>query len=266
MPGLNVLIMKKLLFLFAAILITSCIGSGDLYYQSLEKGAEIPSTKGTLDHSDWDALLKKHVDKAGFVDYDGFKKDREKLKSYLTYLGSNAPTKSSSLNEQFAYYINLYNAATVEIILENDQPASIKDIGSTVNPVWIQDFIKVGGKEYSLADIEKGVLQKMGDPRIHFAINCASFSCPKLLDEAYTAANVDALMDEAANEFVNSDKNDLSNSKNPKLSSIFSFYPKDFTAGGMTLIEYVNQYATKKIDESATITYKDYDWSLNKQK
>ncbi len=258
--------MKKWLGLLSLILVASCVGSGDLYYQQLSKGQEIPSTKGDLDHSDWDKLLKKHVNKAGFVDYDGFSKDRSGLKSYLDYLGNNAPKKSSSINEQFAYYINLYNAATVEIILENNQPASIKDIGSSINPVWIQNFIKVGDREYSLADIEKGVLQKMGDPRIHFAINCASFSCPKLLDKAYTAANVDALMDEAANEFVNSDKNDLSDSSNPKLSSIFNFYPKDFTAGGMTLIEYVNQYAENKIKPGATITYKDYDWSLNKQK
>lgn len=258
--------MKKWIGLLGLLLIVSCVGSGDLYYQQLAKGQEIPSTEGDIDHSDWDKLLKKHVNSKGFVDYAGFEKDRSSLKGYLDYLGKNAPKKSSSINEQFAYYINLYNAATVEIILENDMPASIKDIGSAVNPVWIQNFIKVGDKEYSLADIEKGVLQKMNDPRIHFAINCASYSCPKLQDKAYTASNVNELMDTAAKEFVNSDKNDLSDPSNPKLSSIFDFYPKDFTAGGMTLIEYVNQYTKTKIKPGATITYKDYDWSLNKQK
>ncbi|ARN78692.1 hypothetical protein BST97_12205 [Nonlabens spongiae] len=251
--------------LICLALFSSCIGSGDLHYAQLQQGEEISSQKGILDHSEWDGLLKKYVNKAGFVDYDGFQKDRQKLKDYLEYLNQNAPQKSWGLNEQFAFYINLYNAATVEIILENNQPASIKDIGSTVNPVWIQDFIRVDGKEYSLADIEKGVLQKMGDPRIHFAINCASYSCPKLQNTAFTAANVDELMDKSAREFVNSDKNDLSNSSNPKLSSIFKWYKGDFTDSGMTLIEYVNQYADKKINEGAQLDFKDYDWSLNKQ-
>ena len=108
-----------ILFLFSA-LITSCIGSGDLYYSSLQQGQNIPAQTGTLDHSNWDALLKSYVNKEGFVDYDGFKKDREKLQSYLTYLSNNAPQKSWSINQQFAYYINLYNAATVEVISNDD--------------------------------------------------------------------------------------------------------------------------------------------------
>ena len=254
-----------LITLFCFALFSSCVGSGDLHYARLQQGQEISSQKGELDHSAWDSLLKKYVNEAGFVDYDGFQQDRQKLQDYLEYLNQNAPQKSWGLNEQFAFYINLYNAATVEIILENNQPESIKDIGSTVNPVWIHDFIKVGGKEYSLADIEKGVLQKMGDPRIHFAINCASYSCPKLQNKAFTASNVDELMKKSAREFVNSGKNDLNDSSNPKLSSIFKWYKSDFTDSGMNLIQYVNQYADNKISEGASIDYKDYDWSLNKQ-
>ncbi|WP_124981806.1 DUF547 domain-containing protein [Nonlabens xiamenensis] len=257
--------MKYICTFLVLIFTVSCIGSGDLYYQSLQKDQEIPSDKGQLDHSQWDQLLNKHVNEEGFVDYDGMEEDRSALKEYLTYLGTNPPQKSWSISEQFAYYINLYNAATVEIILENDQPGSIKDIGSTLNPVWIQDFIKVGKKDYSLADIEKSVLQKMGDPRIHFAINCASYSCPKLMNKAYTAENVDQMMDQAADDFVNSDKNDLTDPNHPKLSSIFKFYPSDFKAGGLSIIEYVNQYADNKINPGAELSYKDYDWSLNKQ-
>jgi len=257
----NIIILSGL---FISIL-TSCIGSGDLFYSSLNKGSEISKSEGQLDHSKWDQLLKAHVNENGFVDYNGFKKDRSKLQDYLEYLNQNAPQKDWGLNQQFAFYINLYNAATVEIILENNQPESIKDIGSTVNLVWIQDFIKVGGKDYSLADIEKSVLQKMGDPRIHFAINCASYSCPKLMNTAYTASNVDEMMDQAAKEFINSDKNDLSNPENPKLSRIFKWYSSDFESTGMSIIEYINQYADSKINKGAALDYKDYDWSLNKQ-
>jgi hypothetical protein len=257
--------MNKLAYVVVVFFLTSCIGSGDLYYQSLQKGDEIPATTGTLDHSDWDALLKKHVNTNGFVDYSGFNEDRAILKKYIAYLGNNAPSKSSSLNAQFAYYINLYNAAIVEVVLENDQPESIKDIGSTVSPVWIQDFIKVGDNDYSLADIERGVLQKMGDPRIHFAINCASYSCPKLQNRAFTAANVNELMEVATNQFVNSNKNDLNDPDSPKLSKIFKWYESDFTVTGSTVVEFINTYADQKISENAKVLYKDYDWSLNKE-
>ncbi len=257
--------MKNILYLSFYLLVSACVSSSGLSYSSLAAGDEIPSESGELDHSAWDKLLNQHVNSDGFVDYQAFLENHEGLKSYLAYLGKNSPADDTPINEQFAYYINLYNAATIHIMLENDIPASIKDIGSVVNPVWIQDFIEIGDSNYSLADIEKGVLQEMGDPRIHFAINCASYSCPKLMDTAYTAENVDEMMNQAATKFVNSDKNDLSDPDNPKLSSIFKWYRSDFTDSGMSLIEYVNQYADKKISPDAEVDYLDYDWSINKQ-
>ena len=259
-------IMRYITVVLLVLLTASCVGGGDLYYQTLQKDQEIPSEKGQLDHSKWDAILKEYVDDEGFVDYVGLKEEQEELKEYLSYLNVNVPQKSWSINEQFAYYINLYNANTVDLILMNDLPASIKDIDGPLGQVWLKKFAQVDNKEYSLAAIEKNVLQKMGDARIHFAINCASFSCPKLQNTAFTAANVDALMDKSAKEFVNSDKNDLSDPQNPKLSSIFDFYPADFTQNGMTLAQFINQYADTQIAEKDSYSYKDYDWSLNSQK
>lgn len=258
--------MKYVSIILLVLLTASCIGGGDLYYQTLKKNQEIPSQKGQIDHSTWDVLLKKYVNEDGFVDYDGFKSEQAQLKEYLNYLNKNAPQQDWSINEQFAYYINLYNAATVDLILMNNMPSSIKDIDGPLGQVWLKKYIKVNDKEYSLAAIEKNVLQKMGDPRIHFAINCASYSCPKLQNEAFTAVNVNALMDQSAREFINSDKNDLSNPDDPKLSSIFKFYPEDFTQNGKSLAGYINQYAERRIAEKDSYTYKEYDWSLNKQK
>lgn len=258
--------MKKIAYLLSILFIAaSCVGSGGLHYDELKNGEKIEASRAQLDHSNYDALLKKYVNEAGFVDYEGLATEQAALKSYLVYLGTNPPRKDWETGEQFAYYINLYNASTLDLIIDNDMPGSIKDIDGPFGQVWIKKFIVVDGDDYSLADIEKGILQKMGDARIHFAINCASVSCPKLLKNAYTGKNVDDLMEQAANEFVNSDKNDLSDPNNPKLSSIFSFYPKDFKAETGTVIKYVNQYADTKINEGATIQYKDYDWSLNKQ-
>lgn len=258
--------MKNIAYLVVVLLlVTSCVGSGGLHYDQLKKGEQIETNSARLDHSNYETLLQKYVNEAGFVDYKGLATEQTKLKSYLRYLGTNPPKKDWETGEQFAYYINLYNAATLDLILDNNMPESIKDIDGPLGQVWIKKYIAVDGKEYSLADLEKGVLQDMGDPRIHFAINCASYSCPKLMRTAYTGKNVDELMTRAAKEFVNSDKNDLSDPNNPKLSSIFKFYPKDFRAAGGTIIDYVNMYANQKINPDVTITYKDYDWSLNKQ-
>lgn len=259
-------LMKNIAYLIIVVgLLVSCTSSGGLHYDALTKGEKIEATRAQLDHSNYDALLKKYVDDKGFVDYEGLATEQAKLKSYLVYLSVNPPRTDWETGEQFAYYINLYNASTLDLIVDNDMPASIKDIDGPLGQVWLKKYIVVNGKTYSLADIEKSVLQQMGDPRIHFAINCASFSCPQLLNQAFTGKNVDTLMEKAAFNFVNSDKNDLSDPNNPKLSSIFSFYPKDFKTVSPTIIDYVNKYADNKVNAGAKVDYKDYDWSLNKQ-
>lgn len=258
--------MKNTILVLAIILLTSCIGGKDLYYTTLDNSAILENaSKDALDHGAFDQQLKKFVDQNGFVDYAGWKKEQEILKTYLNYLNNNAPQKGWSQAAQFAYYINLYNAATVNLILDNNMPASIKDIDGPLGQVWLKDAARVDNKPYSLAAIEKNVLQKMGDPRIHFAINCASFSCPKLQNKAFTASNVNSLMETATTTFFNSDKNDLSDASNPKLSKIMDWYKSDFTDTGVTIIGYINTYATKKVNPNATINYIDYDWSLNKQ-
>jgi hypothetical protein len=214
-----------------------------------------------VDHSDWDKLLKKYVNDKGFVDYKGFKKDEAKVQDYLDKLAKLDPNDKWSVQELLAYYINLYNAATIELILQNYPTKSIKDIDGA----FTKAFIKIGDKELSLGGIENGVLRKMDEPRIHFAINCASFSCPKLMDYAYTAGKINEQLDEATNEFINSDKNDIT-ANNPKLSKIFDFYTSDFKVDGKKdLIGYINKYGKTKINPSATYSFKEYDWTLNEQ-
>ncbi|MEO6346981.1 MAG: DUF547 domain-containing protein [Aquaticitalea sp.] len=220
------------------------------------------NSKVNVDHSDWDKLLKKYVDDKGFVNYKGFKADQDKLNSYITKLSKLDPNKDWSVQELLAYYINLYNAATIQLIVKNYPTKSIKDI----NGAWTKGFVKIGDTDISLGAIENGVLRKMDEPRIHFAINCASYSCPKLMNEAYTAGKINEQLDAAAKEFINSDKNDIS-ANNPKLSKIFDFYTGDFKVDGKKdLIGFINQYSKTKINPSANYTFKEYDWNLNEQK
>lgn len=236
--------------------------SEDSEPEDIEEIAESddPISNELLDHSAWNYLLQKYVADNGDVEYKGFKTDSQKLNEYVNYLATNVPTEVWSVNEQLAYFINVYNANTIKLIVDNYPTKSIKDIK---NP-WLKNRLKIGDKDYSLADIENGILRKMNEPRIHFAINCASYSCPKLLNTAYTANNVQELMERATKEFINnSDKNILS-ANAPQLSEIFKWYKSDFTENG-SLIDYINQYADVKILPNAKIDYLDYNWRLNEQ-
>lgn len=246
--------------------LTAAAGIGSRNQPIKDVGQTLTSTTANsiinVDYSEWDQLLKKYVNDKGFVNYKGFKTDQDKLQAYLTKLSKFEPNDQWSVQELLAYYINLYNAATVELILNNYPTKSIKDIKGA----WTKGFVKIGDKNISLGAIENGILRKMNEPRIHFAINCASYSCPKLMKDAYKAAKINEQLDAAAKEFINGNKNDIS-ANNPKLSKIFDFYTGDFKVNGKKdLIAYINQYSTIKINPKAKYTFKEYDWSLNVQK
>jgi hypothetical protein len=261
---------RILTILSVAFSLTSCnlfsaAGLSSQGQPTKEVTGELKSTTANsavnVDHSAWDKLLKKHVDENGMVDYKGFQKDRAELNLYLQNLSSYDPTDQWSVQELLAYYINLYNAYTVDVILQNYPVKSIKDISG----VWTKGFVPVGDRELSLGGIENGILRKMDEPRIHFAINCASISCPKLLNEAYTASKINEQLEMATREFINSDKNDIT-ANSPKVSSIFDWYKNDYKVDGRTnVIGFINKYSKTEINPRATLQFKDYNWDLNDQ-
>jgi len=213
-------------------------------------------------HLEWDRLLRKHVSPDGWVDYRGFTKDREALVAYLETLSDHTPSEQWSREAKLAYYINLYNAATVLLILEEYPLESIRDIPRP----WGKKRVNIGGQYYSLGEIEHGILRKMGDPRIHFAINCASFSCPKLLAEAYRETNLETQLERATRDFINDpSRNALSGGK-ARLSKIFKWYRKDFTSGDTSLIEYINPYLPHPLPAKTPVSYLPYNWSLNEKR
>lgn len=251
---------KYALTLFIVLTTYSCFSAKGLPIKEVKENttSKTQTETTTLDHSAWNTLLQKYVADHGNVDYKGFKTESKKLNDYVDYLASKVPSEDWNINEQLAYFINVYNANTIKLIVENYPIKSIKDIS---NP-WMKNRIKIGNKDYSLADIENGILRKMNEPKIHFAINCASYSCPKLLNTAYTSENVQELMEKATKEFINnSEKNKLS-VNNLKLSEIFKWYKSDFTENG-SLIDYINQYAETPISTEAKIDYIEYNWDLN---
>lgn len=225
-----------------------------------------------VSHSSYDELLQKYVDDKGLVNYKGLMGERQKLKSYLSILEDNPPQEEWTRDEKLAYWINAYNAFTLELILEHYPVETIKDIGSTikipfVSTAWDVKFINIGGEEYDLNNIEHGIIRKEFDePRIHFALVCAAVSCPKLQNRAYLPEKLDEQLTKAAREFLgNPAKNNIESSSKATLSKIFNWYGGDFNNNG-TLIEFINKYSSMKLNKDADIDWMDYNWALNEQK
>ncbi len=220
-------------------------------------------------HQQWDKLLKKYVNTAGMVNYKGFQNDKSELDAYLKTLSDNAPQKSWSENDQKAFWINAYNAFTVSLILQHYPVKSIKDIGGKIykiNTAWDIKFITIGGEKYDLNNIEHKMLRrKFEDPRIHFAIVCASMSCAKLRREAYTGSKLEAQLDEQAKDFLNDNSKNRISTDKAEISKYFTWYGGDFTKNG-SLVDFINKYSQTKINTNTKISYLDYNWSLNEQK
>ena len=220
-----------------------------------------------VQHGEWDVLVKKHVSKNGMVDYQGFLKDKKQLQVYLDKLSANKPTSKWSKNEKMAFWINAYNAFTVKLILDHYPIKSIKDIKRGipfVNSVWDITFIPMGKEKIDLNYIEHSILRKeFKDPRIHAAINCASFSCPLLRNEAYYASRLDEQLNDAMRRFVNYSQRNQLDKSNIKISKIFSWFAGDFKLNGSSVVDYLNKYAKKRVQPNAKIDFLEYQWELN---
>lgn len=211
----------------------------------------------------YDALLKKHVDNKGNVNYKAFKKDEAKLQSYLDYLAKTSPQKSWSAAKTKAFWVNAYNAYTIKLILDNYPLKSILKIKKKGKDAWNIPFAKVGGKTYTLNHIEHEILRKdFNDPKIHVGVNCASGSCPQLGNFAFTEANYNSKTQSLMKKFVNDPTRNKISKNKVQLSKIFEWFKGDFTKKG-SLIDFLNKYSTTKINTNAKVRFLEYDWNLN---
>jgi Skp family chaperone for outer membrane proteins len=233
----------------------------------------------------WDSLVKKHVkwlpdNKQSRVDYAGFAKDRAELKKVLDAMSAmpKAEFDGWSKDQRMAFLINAYNAFTVEVILTKyPDIKSIKELGSFNRGPWKNEFFTLLGEKHHLDWIEHEELRpKYGDPRVHAAVNCASIGCPALRNEAFTAAKLDAQLEDGMMRFLGDrTRNRVADGK-LQVNAIFKWFKEDFEKGqkGFSKVEDVfAKYAaqlTDKPEEQAAIKAKslpvahlEYDWSLN---
>lgn len=221
-------------------------------------------------HRSYGELLTNYV-KDGAVDYQGLKKEEQKLDQYLALLSKTQPEELAH-DHQLAFYINAYNAYTIKLILKNFKNGrplkSIKKIGGLFTKPWSIKFCKIGGKIFSLDNIEHDIIRpKFNDPRVHFAINCAAKSCPPLISKPYFGDTLDKQLDENSASFMNDPGNNYLKGNTLYVTKIFKWFAEDFNNDPIVFIQKYansdlrNQLETKK--EKIKIKYLDYDWSLN---
>lgn len=256
--------------LSAAALVAACgsPSSGGLGEDSFGSSG---NSDEVIDHSVWDNLLQEYVveDESGvnLVDYERLESEAaDQLEAYLTAMQA-VDIEQYSRDEQFAFWVNLYNAATVDVIIDNMPLDSIRDIGLLGSGPWKDDAVVVSGRTLSLDNIEHDILRpEWQDVRIHYAVNCASIGCPNLAPRAYTGAKLEEMLEAAAVAYVNHPRGFGGEPGNIVASNIYEWYQVDWgSAEGV--LDHARQYAegpTADLLEGATeISSYNYDWSLN---
>jgi len=243
-----------------------------------------PDTAAAFDHGTWTGLLGKYVvagsDGVNRVDYRAWQSnDHQTLKGYLKALESADP-RQLSRNEKFAYWANLYNAKTIDIVLDHYPIDSIRQIsigeglfGFIKKSVgaggpWKAKVLKVAGHELSLDDIEHQVLRPIyKDPRVHYSVNCSSFGCPNLGREAFNGTHLESQLDAAAKAYVNDPRGFTIEGDTIKASSIYQWFQADFGGSVQGVLDHARKYANDslkvKLEGRTTIDNYFYDWSLN---
>jgi len=228
----------------------------------------------SIDHNGWDLFLKKYVKShASGVNRIAYGQvsdsDRVNLETYINAL-AQTPISQFNRQEQLAYWINLYNALTVKVVLDHYPVKSVRDIKSGLfsSGPWGKKLVTVEGEQLTLDNIEHRILRPIWkDPRIHYAVNCASIGCPNLQPIAFTAAVLPTLLDQAAAEYINHPRGFTLKGSKLVVSSIYVWFQEDFGDSDEGVIQHLQQYSgpdrSKALAEVRKISDDRYDWTLN---
>ena len=220
---------------------------------------------------DWEALwtevVQKNVDEAGRIGLESLLRDHASLDRVVAFIAANdpasQPAKFPTREARLAYYINAYNALAMFGVVDAGVPKSLGGLRK-VTFFWLQTF-NVGGRSISLYNLENDVIRPLGEPRMHFALNCMVVSCPRLPRTAFTAEKLESQLDTVTRTFVEESRNvRVEQAKREVwLSAIFKFYTEDFLVKEPSLIAYLNRYRAEKIPADFSVQYFDYDWTVN---
>lgn len=256
-------------------------------------GPRVPSpapVEGDAFHADFDSFLRRHVVERGWVDYEAATKDRADLDRYISLISTTSPDNRPELfrgdSERLAYWINAYNASAIQLVLDAYPIESVRDLHPPalfflprVASFFFLRQITLGGQRTNLYALENSVIrERFADPRVHFALNCASQSCPELPDHAFLPSRLDAQLREETERFLSSDRNvRISREGVLEISAIFDWYDSDFEqwmeaerpSKPATLAGYIADHVPADADPALTrcsgcrTRFRDYDWGLN---
>jgi len=234
------------------------------------------TSKATIDHAAWGGFLNRFlaqspdgINRIAYAQVDA--NGRSQLDRYVSDMTA-LPISSYNRDEQMAYWFNLYNALTVQVILDHYPVGSIRDIdispGLFSDGPWGKKLVTIEGEHVALDDIEHQILRPIwGDPRIHYGVNCASLGCPNLLPEPLNAVTLDQQLDQAAFDFINHERGVSVAGDRLVVSSIFSWFSGDFGGRDQNVIAHLKRYASpelaKKLSSVSSIYDDRYDWRLN---
>jgi hypothetical protein len=224
--------------------------------------ASITFASPRANHSIWNELMQEYVTPAGKVDYKNLKINKNKVSAYLKELKAHTPGTDWSNDEKTAYYINMYNAYTIQFIISKYPVKSPKDISYSGKDIWHLKLVELGDKKMTLTNVED-ILRGYGDPRIHFAINCGAVSCPRLLNKAYEAKTLNQDLTLQTKRFINDTSKNIIKEKKIQISKIFEWYAVDFKTEKTGVIDFINKYSKVQISPKAKIEFLPYSWTLN---
>lgn len=265
-------------WLIGGVTVLCVLGTWFLYLPQVESeassGKEVQATKtnSEFSHELFDQVLRKYVNPQGLVDYAGLKSDSGTLESYLNLLAVNAPSDKATFQTGLAFWINAYNALTIKGVLDHYPITSVRKV-KLFGGFFSRIKFQVGGRSYTLDNIEHDIIRyEFSDPRIHFALVCASLGCPILESRAFVPETLEKRLDNATANFINNPEKVRLDRENSVLylSQIFEWYAEDFEDTHSSVINFISEYlpevdAAFLEEEEVKIQYLEYDWSLNAQ-
>ena len=265
-------------WLIGGVTVLCVLGTWFLYPHRVEgevrggKKIQVTTSDDELSHELFDQVLQKYVDSQGRVNYAGLKNDLGTLESYLDLLAVNAPSDRATFQTGLAFWINAYNALTIKGVLDHYPTTSVRKI-KLFGGFFSRIKFQVGGRSYALDNIEHDIIRsEFGDPRIHFALVCASLGCPILENRAFVPETLEERLDNATANFINNPEKVRLDRENGvlHLSQIFEWYAEDFEDTHDSVINFISEYLPEAdtaflARAEIQIQYLQYDWRLNAQ-
>ncbi len=228
--------------------------------------AAIGQTSEPLDA--WARVLNTYVDERGRVDFAGLAAGSDDLRAYVDYIAAVSPRSTpdafATADAELAYYLNSYNALAMYNVIDTGIPQSLAFLFRKFTFFYWNEF-NIGGEKISLYRYENDVIRRLGDPRVHFALNCMSVSCPQLPRVPFTANSVQRQLEAETRRFFAEARNIRVDHvrQTVEVSAILDFYTEDFLANDPSLIAYINRYRDDQIPNRYTVEFIDYDWTIN---